>query len=264
MAWPLKTRTRLYLFACARIPQRILGKVPSGIYRIRVRADSGFFDHKFIEPLDEESISYVIVAKMTRPIINKMGESSLLPVQEKLGSSRVFLQPFPVEETSSFCSNPPPPPRERFRTTDAFHPEALHLSGLCNQSPSQSRRDLVFLSAKGIDRSHYPGAERKLCLGQDSNQQFPGQPVLFSSPAIRLQSRQLVQETLPTSKISEGNLRDHSDRIFSPPGKIGQDATPESSQITQRVYLQTDPGSYHPEYQKNETVINFNQLVIIF
>jgi hypothetical protein len=29
-----------------------LAKIPPGIYRIRVRADSGFFDHKFIEPLD--------------------------------------------------------------------------------------------------------------------------------------------------------------------------------------------------------------------
>jgi len=189
---------------------------------------------------------------------------SLLPVQEKLGSRRVFLQTFPVEEASSFCSNPPPPPRERFRTTDAFHFETLHLSGLCNQSPSQSRRDLVFLSGKGIDRSHYQEAERKLCLGQDSHQQFPSQPVLFPALAVRLQSRQLVQETLPTSKISQCNLRDHSDRILSPSCKIGQDATPECSQITQRVYLQTNPGSYHPEYQKDEIIINFNQLVHLF
>ena len=52
--------------------------------------------------------------------------------------------------------------------------------------------------------------------------------------------------------------RYHSDRILSPLGKIGQDATPECSQITERVYLQIDLGSYHPEYQKNEIIINFN------
>ena len=186
---------------------------------------------------------------------------SLLPVQEKLGSSRVFLQTFPVEEASSFCSNPPPPPRERFRTIDAFHLEALHLSGLCNQSPSQIRRDLVFLSAKGIDRSDYPGAEGKLCLGQDSNQQFPSQPVLFPAIAIRLQPRQLVQETLPPSKISEGILRDHSDRILSPPGKIGENRPSEYTQITLRVYFQGNHGPYYPEYQKNGAIVNFDQLV---
>lgn len=49
-----------------------LAKVPPYIYRIRVRADSGFFDHKFIEPLDDEGIGYAIVAKMTSTIKNKL------------------------------------------------------------------------------------------------------------------------------------------------------------------------------------------------
>lgn len=49
-----------------------LAKIPRYIYRIRVRADSGFFDHKFIEPLDDKNIGYAIVAKMTRTIKNKL------------------------------------------------------------------------------------------------------------------------------------------------------------------------------------------------
>src|SRR4030065_431963 len=48
-------------------------RVPRGILGSGGRADSGFFDHKFIEPLDQEGIGYVIVAKMTRPIKNKIG-----------------------------------------------------------------------------------------------------------------------------------------------------------------------------------------------
>lgn len=47
-------------------------KIPKYLYRIRIRADSGFFDHKFIEPLDEERIGYVVVAKMTKPIQEKV------------------------------------------------------------------------------------------------------------------------------------------------------------------------------------------------
>lgn len=50
-----------------------LAKVPPYVYRIRVRADSGFFDHKFIEPLDGEGIGYAIVAKMTQTIKNRLG-----------------------------------------------------------------------------------------------------------------------------------------------------------------------------------------------
>ncbi len=43
-------------------------KIPKYIYRIRVRADSGFFDHKFIEILDEKRVGYVVVGKMSEPI----------------------------------------------------------------------------------------------------------------------------------------------------------------------------------------------------
>lgn len=49
-----------------------LAKVPPHIYRIRLRADSGFFDHKFIEPLDERNVGYVIVAKLTGGIKKKL------------------------------------------------------------------------------------------------------------------------------------------------------------------------------------------------
>ena len=262
LAWSLKTWKRLYLFRCSRILQRMSGENSPWhlsdpgtgrfrLFRSQIYRASGPRRHWLCHRSQDDS-SY---QKQNR-------ESSLLPVQEKLGSSRVFLQTFPVEEISSFCSHPPPPPRERLRSTDAFHFETLQLSGLCNQSPPQSRRDLVFLSAQGSDRGHYQGTERKLCFGQDSDQQFPSQPVLFPSLAVRLQSRQLVQENLSASKISECNLRDHSDRIFSPPCKIGQVATPQRSQITQRVYLKTDLGSYHPEDQRDETIINFNQFVI--
>jgi hypothetical protein len=47
-------------------------KIPKYLYRIRIRADSGFYDHQFVEPLDEERVGYVIVAKMTRPIQEKV------------------------------------------------------------------------------------------------------------------------------------------------------------------------------------------------
>ena len=43
-------------------------KIPRYLYRIRLRADSGFYDRKFIEPLDEQGIGYAIVADMTQPV----------------------------------------------------------------------------------------------------------------------------------------------------------------------------------------------------
>lgn len=61
-------------FGSVKFWKECLAKLPPYLYRIRLRADSGFFDHKFIEPLDEERTAYVIVAKMT-PIIKRRLES---------------------------------------------------------------------------------------------------------------------------------------------------------------------------------------------
>lgn len=52
--------------------QVVQQRIPKYLYRIRVRADAGFFDHKFIEPLDEKSIGYAVVAKLSPPLKAKV------------------------------------------------------------------------------------------------------------------------------------------------------------------------------------------------
>jgi hypothetical protein len=71
----------------------------------------------------------------------------------------------------------------------------------------------------------------------------------------------LVQEALPTPKISEGNLGDYSNRILSPPGKVGENRPSEYTQITLGVYFQGKHGPYYPKYQKNEAIVNLEQFV---
>lgn len=48
------------------------GKIPKYFYRVRVRADAGFYDHEFVETLDDQNIGYTIVAKMSRPVQAKV------------------------------------------------------------------------------------------------------------------------------------------------------------------------------------------------
>jgi hypothetical protein len=79
-----------------------LRKIPPGIYRIRVRADSGFFDHKFIEPLDQEGIGYAIVAKMTNPIKNKIGNLRYHRFKKNWGVAEFFYRPFRWKESHRF------------------------------------------------------------------------------------------------------------------------------------------------------------------
>jgi len=77
-------------------------KIPPGVYRIRVRADSGFFDHKFIEPLDQKGIGYAIVAKMTRPIKNKITNLRYHRFKKDWAAAEFFYQPFRWKEPHRF------------------------------------------------------------------------------------------------------------------------------------------------------------------
>jgi len=52
--------------------ERCLQRVPQGIYRLRVRGDSGFFAHEVTEFLDERKLGYAIVARLTRPIQRRL------------------------------------------------------------------------------------------------------------------------------------------------------------------------------------------------
>lgn len=54
--------------------KKILDKLPSTIAtsRTRVRLDGAFYSKDIIQPLEEEGLGYVVVAKMTRPLRKKM------------------------------------------------------------------------------------------------------------------------------------------------------------------------------------------------
>jgi len=54
--------------------QRIIEKLPSTIAstRTRVRLDGAFYDRNLIQSLDQERLGYVVVARMTKPLKNRM------------------------------------------------------------------------------------------------------------------------------------------------------------------------------------------------
>ena len=112
--------------------------------------------------------------------------------------------------------------------------------------PSEAK-DLLFLSAKSRDRNYHQGIERKFRFSQNPNQQLPGQSNLFFFAPFCLQYRQLVQETLSTTEISECYLRNHSDRVLSITSQVGQNRPPEYTQITSRIYLRANIETHYSE-----------------
>lgn len=54
--------------------------MPATERKIRVRADSGFFDHKLIETIEERDARFVIVARLTKPIQLRLPGLTYTPV----------------------------------------------------------------------------------------------------------------------------------------------------------------------------------------
>jgi len=52
--------------------ERAFAKLPKPIPPVRVRADGAFYDHKIIEFIEEKRAFYVIVARLTRPLKNRL------------------------------------------------------------------------------------------------------------------------------------------------------------------------------------------------
>ncbi|HVH70918.1 MAG TPA: IS1380 family transposase [Candidatus Dormibacteraeota bacterium] len=52
--------------------ERAFAKLPKPAPRVRVRADGAFFDHKIIEFIEQKRAGYAIVARLTRPLKNRL------------------------------------------------------------------------------------------------------------------------------------------------------------------------------------------------
>jgi len=79
-----------------------LAKIPCCVYRIRLRADSGFFDHKFIEPLDEGGVGYAIVAKITPAIKRPLGGLRYHKFKKDWGAAEFYYKPWKWENPHRF------------------------------------------------------------------------------------------------------------------------------------------------------------------
>jgi len=52
--------------------QRAFAKLPESVREVRVRADGAFFDHKIIEFIEENQAFYAVVARLSRPLKNRL------------------------------------------------------------------------------------------------------------------------------------------------------------------------------------------------
>lgn len=68
-------------------------KTPSGVRTIRVRADGAFYDHEIIEALEARNAGYAIVARMTRPLKERVATARYRRVGDSVSLTEFSYHP---------------------------------------------------------------------------------------------------------------------------------------------------------------------------
>jgi len=92
--------------------QECLGKLPQGIYRIKVRGDSGFYNHKVVELLDAKKVGYAVVAKITAPIRSSLPDLNYHEFRYGWEAAEFSYQPHGWKEPHRFIAIRRPIPEE--------------------------------------------------------------------------------------------------------------------------------------------------------
>lgn len=92
--------------------QRAFAKLPPLVRKIRIRADSAFFDHQVIEFLKEKRAFYAIVARLTKPLKAKLGGLHFRHAVGEIFVAEVFYQPMRWKEAERFIVIRRPIPEE--------------------------------------------------------------------------------------------------------------------------------------------------------
>ena len=84
----------------------ILDKLPSSVAstRTRVRLDGAFYDKKIVESLDEKRLSYVVVARMYRPLKNRMVEARYQEFARGWEAAEFFYTPLKWKQAHRFVA----------------------------------------------------------------------------------------------------------------------------------------------------------------
>lgn len=84
----------------------ILEKLPSSVAstRTRVRLDGAFYDKNIIESLDEKRLGYVVVARMYRPLKNRMVEARYQEFAQGWEAAQFFYTPLKWKQEHRFVA----------------------------------------------------------------------------------------------------------------------------------------------------------------
>src|SRR5437667_1020159 len=167
------------------------------------------------------------------------------------GGGRVLLSTASLAAPLSLRRDPPTATRRTDRATDSVQTRTLPRPGLRDEPRAAAAEPLAFLQRSGWHRAHHPTTQRRLRAWRHPHAPLLRQRDVLSSSLARLQSRQLVQATVPATGDAESYPSDPA-RAHPPDarsiGTHGQPAAPVAAhqwpaRACLAIRLAQDPGS---------------------
>ena len=159
--------------------KQCLDKLPAYLYRIRLRVDSGFFDHKFIELLENENIGYVIVAKMTSPIKNKVGGLRYHGFKKDWAAAEFFYQPYGWKRPCRFVVIRRPLPEKDSDQLSLFTIERYAYQVFVTNLPLRAPNIWYFYKGRALIEKNIRELEESFALAKIPTNKFQANQVYF-------------------------------------------------------------------------------------
>jgi hypothetical protein len=169
--------------------EQVLDKLPSSIActRTRVRLDGAFYDKKIVQSLDARRLRYAIVARMYRPLKNRMVQARYRPFARGWEAAEFSYTPFNWKAEHRYVA---------VRRPAAMEPEEIQkrLFTFKNYTYHRALVTNLELSPEAVWRLYcdrafqelLPRVQGFLCHGQNSHPQLLGQCYLHGDAPVGL------------------------------------------------------------------------------
>lgn len=156
-----------------------LDKLPPYLYRIRLRADSGFFNHKFIEILEDRNIGYVIVAKMTNPIKNRVAGLRYHHFKKSWGAAEFQYTPYRWKKPYRFIAIRRPLPEKDSDQLSLFTRERYAYQVFVTNLPLRPQNIWYFYKGRALIEKNIRELEESFALAKIPTNSFLANQVYF-------------------------------------------------------------------------------------
>lgn len=157
-----------------------LNKLPPYVYRIRLRADSGFFDHKFIELLEEATIGYCIVAKLTPSIKDKVGSLRYHRFRQDWAVAEFSYQPYRWKKPHRFVVIRRPLPEKDSEQLTLFTLKRYAYQVFVTNLPLRAEKIWYFYKSRAAMEVLIRELKENFALGRIPTNDFQANQVYFS------------------------------------------------------------------------------------